>query len=151
MSGASRGVAHPRFRSLLRADGILELVRAPRVAIKLEDVIASNHAIATLMAGHRRPLMVNAGAARPVGRAGSIELARRNDLCVPPLDRQHRAQPNVGKPPPRGEQGDANAMTVRRRGHRPRLAQRVPTLTTTPAQPRSLRADRRADARRPGA
>lgn len=73
-------VTHPKFRMSLRADGIVKLVWAPRVAMGLEDALAATDAMATLTGGRRSPLLVDTRDSGPQDRPARTEFARRGDL-----------------------------------------------------------------------
>lgn len=73
-------IAQTNFRMLLRPDGIVHLVWAPRVAITLEDALAAIEAMAQLTGGRRGPLLVDTRDVGPMDRRARTEFAGRGDL-----------------------------------------------------------------------
>lgn len=48
-------ITHPKFRMWLRPDGVVQLVWAQRVAMRLEDAIEATDSMAQLAGGRQSP------------------------------------------------------------------------------------------------
>ena len=82
MNGDSTETAHPKFRILLRPDGIVHLTWEPGVTIGVEDAAAAAEAIAELGGGKRVLALISPGEGSNQDRPARLEFSRRDDLVT---------------------------------------------------------------------